>query len=64
MSDLRGSNTPEEMGTGSIGKIIAAIIVVLAVGAAGVYTYEMGMWKMPKQIVASNELPSPTPPGQ
>lgn len=64
MSDLRGTNTPEEMGIGNIGKIIAAIIVVLAIGAAGAYTYEMGMWKMPHQIVASNELPSPTPPGQ
>ena len=57
MSDLRLMHT--EAGPGNTGKIIAATVVALVVGAVGVYTYDTGMWKMP--VVSDNDLPSPGP---
>ncbi len=63
MSDLRGYKP--DMETGSAGKIIGALVVALVIGAVGAYTYEMGIWKSPpRQVVASKDLPSPTPPWQ
>jgi hypothetical protein len=63
MSDLRGNNTPPEMSLGSTGKIVGALIVVLAVGAAGAYSYKTGVWTLPpRQKVADSQLPSPSPP--
>lgn len=44
----------------NIGKIIAAAVVVLGIGAAGVYGYRAGMWSgPPKQVVSDSQLPSP-----
>jgi hypothetical protein len=45
------------------GKFIAGVVVVLAFGALGVWTYEKGMWNTgPKPIVPNSQLPSPSPP--
>jgi hypothetical protein len=58
MDNLRGINTQVE--TGNAGKIIGALVVALAIGAVGAYTYETGMWKSsPRQIVPNRDLPSP-----
>jgi len=63
MSDLRGRNAPERMSLGSAGKIMGAAIVAIAICGIGAYTYETGVWTQhhPKQVVADNRLPSPTP---
>jgi hypothetical protein len=45
------------------GKLVAAIVVVLAFGALGYWTYEKGMWNTGlKHIVPNSQLPSPSPP--
>src|SRR5271169_4663925 len=70
MSDLRGFAAPEPVETGSTGKIFGAIVIALAICAAGTYSYETGMWNSPPPPrVADNELPSipttpPAPPVQ
>ena len=61
LNDFREITTPP-VETGSTGKIIAAIVVVLGFGAIGAYTYETGTWNSsPKQIVASKQISSPAP---
>ena len=57
MSDMRLSHSESE--PGNAGKIIAAIVVVIAIAVAGGYTYETGMWN--PQVVSDNNLPSPAP---
>jgi len=70
MSDLRGFTAPEPIEMGNTGKIFGAIVIALAVCAAGTYSYETGMWNsQPATRVADNELPSisttpPAPPAQ
>ena len=60
MSDLRGPKTHVELG--NAGKIVGAVVIAIAVGVVGVYSYEAGMWKsLPKEVVTSEELPSPGP---
>jgi hypothetical protein len=63
MSDLRGRNAPAGVSLGSTGRIIGAAIVAIVVCGVGAYTYETGVWTPhhPKQVVADNRLPSPTP---
>jgi hypothetical protein len=52
--DLEPANT---------GKILGAVIVALAIGVAGAYAYESGIFQSsPKSAVSSSALPSPTPP--
>jgi hypothetical protein len=64
MSDLRGDFPQGKTDPGNTAKIVSAVILVAAIGAAGAYAYKTGILHMPvKQAVASNELPSPTPPG-
>lgn len=64
MTDLRGRNAPEKVELGPTGKIIGAAIVAVAIAGVGVYTYKTGVWTPhhQNQVVASNQLPSPTPP--
>ncbi len=65
MSDLRGNFRHGDMKLGNSGKIMSAIIVAAAIGAAVTYAYAGGMSHSPvKQRVVSSDLPSPTPPGQ
>lgn len=70
MSDLRGFTAPEPIETGNTGKIFGAVVIALAICAAGTYSYETGMWNsQPATLVADNELPSisttpPAPPAQ
>ena len=67
MSDLRGFAAPEPIEPGNTGKIFGAVVIALAVCAAGTYSYESGMWNSPQPMrVASINLPSvpalaPTP---
>lgn len=63
MSDLRGVNPSEEVKVGGAGKAISAVIIVAALIGIGVYAYESGGFPV-RQHVASNQLPSPTPPSQ
>jgi len=59
MSDLRGSRAPGNMRFGAGGKIIAALAVVLAIGALAGYGYETGQFKVaPKPAVSNSELPA------
>jgi len=59
MSDLRGSRAPGDMRFGAGGKIIAALMVVLGIGAASAYLYETGQFKVaPKPVVSNSELPT------
>lgn len=59
MSDLRGSRAPGDMRFGSAGKIIAALVVLLGIGAAGTYLYETGQFKVvPKPAVSDSNLPT------
>jgi hypothetical protein len=63
MADLRGRNAPGRVEFGATTKVVGAAIIALVIGAIGAYTVESGMWKPhPKQVVASNQLPSPTLP--
>jgi hypothetical protein len=63
MSDLRGNSAPGEVDFGSTGKIIAAVVVMLAIGAAGTYTYETGGFRPAhNSVVADKDLPSPSAP--
>ena len=61
MNDLRENPMPP-VEQGSTPKIVAALIVALGFGAIGAYSYETGTWNsQPKQMVASQQLPSPEP---
>lgn len=60
MSDLRGVRIETTGSTWT--KIVALVIVAIVVVAAGVYTYETWPAQPPKSVVASSELPSPSPP--
>ena len=61
MNDLRENPIPPAE-QGSTPKIVAALIVALGFGAMGAYTYETGTWNsQPKQVAASQQLPSPEP---
>jgi hypothetical protein len=43
-------------------RIIVAVIFALLAGAAGIYTYRIGMWdSKPQPIVPNHRLPSPPP---
>ena len=43
-------------------RIIIAAIFALLVGAAGFYTYQIGMWDpKPQPMVPDDRLPSPSP---
>lgn len=57
MGDLRLAHY--ETNSGVTGKIIAAVIVALAIGAVGLYAYDEGMWRAP--VVSDDNLPSPGP---
>ena len=59
MSDLRGRSAPAKMNAGSGGKIVAAIIVILGVGALAAYGYETGQLRAPpKPVVSNSQLPT------
>ena len=59
MNDLRGSRAPGDMRFGAGGKIIAALAVLLAIGALTTYGYETGQFKaQPKPVVSNSELPT------
>jgi len=62
MNDLREIKTPASAETGTAGKIVVAIAVVLGFGAIGTYAFEMGSANtQPKQAVASDSVSSPAP---
>lgn len=43
-------------------RILVAVIFGLLIGAAGIYTYKIGMWDpKPQPIVPDHQLPSPPP---
>jgi hypothetical protein len=64
MSDLRGSGAPKEFRFGSAGKIVGAVVVICAVGAAGAYIYKSMPPPAAKQHVTNDELPTTAPPSQ
>ena len=44
-------------------RIIVGVIFALLMGAAGIYTYQIGMWApKPQPVVPDHRLPSPPPP--
>ena len=62
MIEIRVYESPEDE-TGNTGKIVAAGIVALMIGAVGAYTYATGMWNSPpEQVVASLVPPSTSLP--
>jgi len=43
-------------------RIIVTVLFALGMGAAGIYTYQIGMWApKPQPIVPDHRLPSPPP---
>ena len=60
MNDIRIAHV--EMKVDRRGKIIAAVVIGLAILGGATRMYENG-WRMgpPKPVVARNQLPSPTP---
>jgi len=59
MNDLRGSRAPGEMRFGAGGKIVAALVVIAAIGAAATYGYETGQFRVsPKPAVSDSDLPT------
>jgi hypothetical protein len=59
MNDLRGGRAPGEMRFGAGGKIIAALAVLLAVGALVGYGFETGQFNVaPKPVVSDSQLPT------
>ncbi len=58
MSDLRAIH--QNIETNSSGRFIAAILILVAIGGLGAYSYEAGMWRSPPaQIVPDSALPAP-----
>ncbi len=59
MSDLRGRSAPAKMSVGGSGKAIAAVIVLLGIGALAAYGYESGQLRVtPKPVVTDHQLPT------
>jgi len=68
MSDIRLYAPEIDEGSGT-NKIVAAVIVAVAIGAVGIYSYAAGMWNAPpvqtaSTRVATNDVPPPPPPMQ
>jgi hypothetical protein len=60
MNDLRRNHSSVRIG--NWGKVISALVVASAVSIVSIYGHETGIWKSPhRQIVGSEELPSPAP---
>ncbi len=58
MTDLRPVHIAPA--SNNAGKIVAAVVVLLALSIAGIYSYKSGMWNgPPKQAVSDSQLPSP-----
>jgi len=67
MSDLRGTQVPEDETGSNKNKIYGAAIVAAAIGVVAVYGFATGMWNTPPPKaatfnVASNEVAPPAPP--
>jgi len=61
MKDIRATHV--EMKPESRGKLVAAIVIGLAVIAGVTYTYTAGWWNAPpKPVVSAGQLPQLTPP--
>jgi len=59
MSDLRGTRAPAKVRFGSGGKILAAVVVLVAVGALAGLGYTSGQFNVqPKSVVTNSELPT------
>lgn len=60
MRDIRVAHV--EVKSNNRGKIIAAVLIGLAILAGGIHTYTAGWWKTPpKPVVSSNQLPQVEP---
>jgi hypothetical protein len=55
MTDLRGKMAPGEVKMSATARLLGAVLVVAAVSAAGVYSFQSGMWKPHAQHFVSNE---------
>ena len=62
MSDLRAFHMPDEIQPGPAGKIIGALVIIIALAVAGIYSYKTGMWNIPPlPLVPVSDLPSQPP---
>jgi hypothetical protein len=52
MTDIRGIS-PREIETDNTGKIVGAVVIALAIGATGAYTYEIGLRQSPPMKIAT-----------
>ena len=59
MSDLRGKSTPADVKFGSSGKIVAAIVVLVGIGALAALGVQTGQFHTtPKPVVSNSQLPT------
>jgi hypothetical protein len=67
MSDLRGYEPPKVEAESNTSRIVGAVVVAIAIGAIGVFSYATGMWDSlsahtTAPRMAYNDVPPPLPP--
>jgi hypothetical protein len=54
---------PNDVKMSGAARVLGALFVILAIAAAGLYSYQSGMWAPHhQQVVANNQLPQTSPP--
>jgi hypothetical protein len=60
-NDLRGTMAPDEVKLSGTARVIGALLVALAIAAAGTYLYETSLTQHHTQVVQNDRLPQTSP---